>query len=37
LAEASFWIEKEIKAKPGYVKGSAAALLLDQLVSRRFS
>lgn len=37
LAEASFWIEKEIKAKPGYPKGGAAALLLDQLVSRRFS
>ena len=36
-AEASFWIEKEIKSKPGYPKGSAAALLLDQLVSRRFS
>ncbi len=36
-AEASFWIEKEIKAKPGYPKGSTAALLLDQLVSRRFS
>ncbi|MBM3915844.1 MAG: hypothetical protein FJ348_07395 [Sphingomonadales bacterium] len=37
LAEASFWIEKEIKAKPGYSKDSPAARLLDQLVSRRFS
>jgi hypothetical protein len=37
LAEASFWIEKEIKAKPGYTKDGPAALLLDQLVSRRFS
>ena len=37
LADASFWIEKEVKSKPGYQKGTAAALLLDQLVSRRFS
>jgi hypothetical protein len=37
LAEASFWIEKEIKAKSGFKKDSPAAQLLDQLVSRRFS
>ncbi|MFM7646159.1 MAG: hypothetical protein ACKO41_05530 [Sphingomonadales bacterium] len=37
LAEASFWMDKEIKAKPGYQKDSPAAVLLDQLVSRRFS
>lgn len=37
LAEASFWVEKEIKSKPGYQKGTTAALLLDQLISRRFS
>ena len=37
LAEASFWIEREVKGKPGYQKDSPAAVLLDQLVSRRFS
>ncbi len=37
LAEAAFWMEREIKAKPGYQKDSPAAILLDQLVSRRFS
>jgi hypothetical protein len=37
LAEASFWMECELKSKPGYQKDSPAAMLLDQLVSRRFS
>ncbi|MBM3922884.1 MAG: hypothetical protein FJ340_06740 [Sphingomonadales bacterium] len=37
LAEASFYVEREIKSKPTYQKDSPAARLLDQLINRRFS
>jgi len=37
LAEAQFWVDKELRSKPGWPTGSASALLLDQFVKRRFS
>ena len=37
LAEASFYIERELKSKPTYQKDSPAAQLFDQLINRRFS
>ena len=37
LAEAQFWIDKELRSKPGWPSNSPSALLLDQLVIRRFS
>ncbi len=35
--EATFWIQRELKLKLGWVEGSPAVKLFDQLVSRRFS
>ncbi|MBC7651468.1 MAG: hypothetical protein H7101_06950 [Deinococcales bacterium] len=37
LPEATFWIQRELKLKLGWVEGSPAVKLFDQLVSRRFS
>ena len=37
LPEATFWIQRELKLKLGWVEGSQAVKLFDQLVSRRFS
>lgn len=37
LAEAQFWLDKELRSKPGWPSGSPSAQLLDQLVKRRFS
>ena len=37
LAEAQFWMDKELRSKPGWQSESAAAQLLNQLVKRRFS
>jgi hypothetical protein len=37
LAEAQFWMDKELRSKPGWPLNSPSALLLDQFVKRRFS
>lgn len=37
LAEAEFWMEKELRSKPGWPTQSPSAQLLDQLIKRRFS
>lgn len=37
LAEAQFWMDKELRSKPGWPSQSPAAQLLDQLINRRFS
>ena len=37
LPEATFWIQRELKAKLGWVEGSHAVVLFDQLVERRFA
>lgn len=37
LAEAEFWMEKELRSKSGWPTQSPSAQLLDQLIKRRFS
>jgi len=37
LAEAQFWMDKELRSKPGWPAQSPSAQLLDQLIKRRFS
>ena len=37
LAEAEFWMERELRSKPGWPTQSPSAQLLDQLIKRRFS
>jgi hypothetical protein len=37
LAEAQFWMDKELRSKPDWPSNSSSAILLDQLVKRRFS
>jgi hypothetical protein len=37
LAEAQFWIDQELRSKPGWPSQSPSAQLLDQLIKRRFS